>query len=114
MPEVKKVTFVSKEQGLEELRKSIGADGTELLEGYDKTNNPLPDSFTVDVFDPQNIAYAAKKIDAIGNADRDEADFKREVRERNGRDRCSRSRTRSATSALSSSSAWLDRDVPHL
>ncbi|NBD26673.1 permease-like cell division protein FtsX [Paenibacillus glycinis] len=67
--EVKKVTFVSKEQGLEELRKSIGADGTELLEGYDKTNNPLPDSFTVDVFDPQNIAYAAKKIDAIGSAD---------------------------------------------
>ncbi|MBO7747261.1 permease-like cell division protein FtsX [Paenibacillus sp. MWE-103] len=69
MPEVKKVTFVSKEQGLEDLRKSIGADGTDLLEGYDETNNPLPDSFTVDVFDPQNIAYAAKKIDALGNAD---------------------------------------------
>ncbi|MFC4811584.1 permease-like cell division protein FtsX [Paenibacillus sp. GCM10023250] len=69
MPEVKKVTFVSKEQGLEDLRKSIGADGSDLLEGYDETNNPLPDSFTVDVFDPQNIAYAAKKIEALGSGD---------------------------------------------
>ncbi|MBM7566440.1 permease-like cell division protein FtsX [Paenibacillus sacheonensis] len=69
IPEVKKVVFVSKEQGLKDLRTSIGADGSELLEGYDDTNNPLPDSFTVDVFDPQNIAYAAKKIDAIGSAD---------------------------------------------
>ncbi|WP_219834374.1 permease-like cell division protein FtsX [Paenibacillus sp. R14(2021)] len=69
IPEVSKVEFVSKEQGLEDLRKNIGADGTELLEGYDKANNPLPDSFTVEVFDPQKIAFAAKQIEAISAAD---------------------------------------------
>lgn len=69
IPEVKKIEFVSKEQGLIDLRKNIGADGTALLEGYDDTNNPLPDSFTVEVFDPQKIAFAAKQIDAIGEAD---------------------------------------------
>ncbi|SEN66479.1 permease-like cell division protein FtsX [Paenibacillus sp. OV219] len=69
IPEVKSVEFVSKDQGLELLRKSIGADGAELLEGYDATNNPLPDSFTVEVFEPQKIAFAAKQIDAISKAD---------------------------------------------
>ncbi len=69
IPEVSKVTFVSKAEGLELLRKNIGTDGEDLLEGYNETNNPLPDSFTVEVFDPQNIAFAAKKIDAINKAD---------------------------------------------
>ncbi|SDX29191.1 permease-like cell division protein FtsX [Paenibacillus sp. CF384] len=69
IPEVSKIEFISKEKGLESLRESIGADGAELLEGYDKTNNPLPDSFTVEVFEPQKIAFAAKQIEAIGKAD---------------------------------------------
>ncbi|WP_308636625.1 permease-like cell division protein FtsX [Paenibacillus silvisoli] len=66
IPEVSKIEFVSKEKGLEILRQSMGADGAELLEGYDDTNNPLPDSFTVEVFEPQKIAFAAKQIEAIG------------------------------------------------
>ncbi|BBH23939.1 cell division protein FtsX [Paenibacillus baekrokdamisoli] len=66
IPEVSKVTFVSKAEGLDLLRKNIGTD---LLEGYNGTNNPLPDSFTVEVFEPQNIAFAAKKIDAVNKAD---------------------------------------------
>ncbi|RAP73912.1 permease-like cell division protein FtsX [Paenibacillus montanisoli] len=69
IPEVSKIEFVSKEKGLEALRESMGADGAELLEGYDQTNNPLPDSFTVEVFEPQKIAYAAKQIEAIGKTD---------------------------------------------
>lgn len=69
IPEVSKVEFVSKEQGLELMRKNLGADGQELLDGYDKENNPLPDSFTVEVFDPQQIGLAAKKIEAIGSSD---------------------------------------------
>jgi cell division transport system permease protein len=69
IPEVSKVTFVSKAEGLELLRKNIGTDGYDLLEGYNAANNPLPDSFTVEVFDPQNIAFAAKKIDALNKAD---------------------------------------------
>ncbi|XEC94695.1 permease-like cell division protein FtsX [Paenibacillus tarimensis] len=67
MPEVKKVQFVSKDEGLEFLRSNLGEDGEELLEGYDSTNNPLPDSFTVEVIDPETISFVAKKIRAIGN-----------------------------------------------
>ncbi|GGG06701.1 permease-like cell division protein FtsX [Paenibacillus abyssi] len=69
MPEVSKVKFVSKEEGLEMLRTNLGEDGNELLEGYDNTNNPLPDSFTVEVVDPQTIAFVAKKISAINEAE---------------------------------------------
>ncbi|MWC30591.1 permease-like cell division protein FtsX [Paenibacillus sp. MMS18-CY102] len=68
MPDVKSIVFVSKDQGLENLRKSLGEDGKYLLEGFDKTNNPLPDSFTVEVFEPQTIATVANQIKAINNA----------------------------------------------
>lgn len=67
--EVSKVTFVSKEEGLELLRKNLGEDGDVLLDGYDKESNPLPDSFTVEVFDPQTIKEAADRITAINKAD---------------------------------------------
>ncbi|MFD0714983.1 permease-like cell division protein FtsX [Paenibacillus sp. GCM10027626] len=67
--EVKEVRFVSKDEGLDILRKNLGESGDELLEGYEKDKNPLPDSFTVEVFDPQSIAYAAKKIEVINKTD---------------------------------------------
>ncbi|MFX3636829.1 MAG: permease-like cell division protein FtsX [Candidatus Pristimantibacillus sp.] len=67
--EVSKVTFVSKEEGLELLRKNLGEDGDDLLDGYDKESNPLPDSFTVEVFDPQAIQLAADQINTINKND---------------------------------------------
>ncbi|WP_373230825.1 permease-like cell division protein FtsX [Cohnella sp.] len=69
IPEVKLVTFVSKEEGLNRFRESMGEDGKEALEGYEKENNPLPDSFEVEAFDPQQIAFIAKQIDAINLMD---------------------------------------------
>ncbi|EFM08989.1 protein of unknown function DUF214 [Paenibacillus curdlanolyticus YK9] len=69
MPDVKSIVFVSKDAGLENLRKSLGKDGKALLEGFDKTNNPLPDSFTIEVFEPKTIAAVADKIEAINNSD---------------------------------------------
>ncbi|WP_201002363.1 permease-like cell division protein FtsX [Paenibacillus glycanilyticus] len=69
LSDVSKVEFVSKEEGLELLRKNLGKDGDALLDGYDKDSNPLPDSFTVEVFDPQNIAVAASEISALNNGD---------------------------------------------
>ncbi|MCK9858054.1 permease-like cell division protein FtsX [Paenibacillus sp. ATY16] len=69
LSDVSKVEFVSKEEGLELLRKNLGKDGDALLDGYDKESNPLPDSFTVEVFDPQNIAVAASEISALNNGD---------------------------------------------
>ncbi|WP_028608217.1 permease-like cell division protein FtsX [Paenibacillus harenae] len=69
LAEVSKVTFVSKEEGLELLRKNLGEDNKDLLEGYENEKNPLPDSFTVEVYDPQTIESAAQQIDAINKAD---------------------------------------------
>ncbi|WP_336787350.1 permease-like cell division protein FtsX [Paenibacillus sp. MMO-177] len=69
LADVSKVEFVSKEEGLELLRKNLGKDGDALLDGYDKDSNPLPDSFTVEVFDPQNIAVTASEISALNNGD---------------------------------------------
>ncbi|MBJ6360992.1 permease-like cell division protein FtsX [Paenibacillus sp. GCM10012307] len=69
MPEVRSVKFVSKAEGLELLRVSLGEDGKDLLEGFDETNNPLPDSFTVEVIEPQTISFVANKIKAINEAD---------------------------------------------
>lgn len=67
--EVKQVKFVSKDEGLELLRKNLGESGDDLLQGYEKDKNPLPDSFTVEVYEPQTIAFAAKKIELINKAD---------------------------------------------
>ncbi|WP_028559433.1 permease-like cell division protein FtsX [Paenibacillus pinihumi] len=69
MPEVRSVQFISKADGLELLRVSLGEDGKELLEGFDETTNPLPDSFTVEVIEPQTISFVANKIKAINEAD---------------------------------------------
>lgn len=69
IPEVKSVTFVSKAEGLARFRESMGEDGKQALEGYDNENNPLPDAFEVEAFDPQKIAYVAKQIEAINETD---------------------------------------------
>jgi cell division transport system permease protein len=73
IPEVKSVTFVSKEEGLNRFRESMGDEGKEALDGYDKENNPLPDAFEIEAFDPQQIAYIAKQIEAINLTDPDKS-----------------------------------------
>jgi cell division transport system permease protein len=68
LPEVSRIRFVPKAEGLEMLRRNLGEDG-DILDDYDDTNNPLPDSYTVEVSDPERIADVAAKIKAIGDAD---------------------------------------------
>ncbi|AJY74489.1 permease-like cell division protein FtsX [Paenibacillus beijingensis] len=65
IPEVKNVTFVSKEEGLKMLQQNLGKDGQELLQGYSGDNNPLPDSFTIELFNPQTVAETAAQIEAM-------------------------------------------------
>ncbi|EJW18380.1 permease-like cell division protein FtsX [Paenibacillus alvei] len=67
MSEVSKVISVSKEEGMKMLQENLGEDGKELLNGYTKETNPLPDSFTVEVYDPATISMVAKKINAIND-----------------------------------------------
>lgn len=63
--EVSKITFVSKEEGLNILREKMGEEGKELLEGFDGDNNPLNDSFTVEVTDPRLVGQVAEQIGAF-------------------------------------------------
>ncbi len=69
LTEVSKVTFVSKAEGLELLRQNLGEENADLLAGYENEKNPLPDSFTVDVYVPQSVETAAAAIGAINDTD---------------------------------------------
>lgn len=71
IPDVKSVTFVSKEEGLKQLSESLDEDAKQALEGYDDENNPLPDAFDVEVFDPQKVVNVADQIQAINTTDAD-------------------------------------------
>lgn len=62
---VKRIEFVSKEDGLEFLKERLGEEGRALLEGQEGDNNPLPDSFTVEVYDPRTIDVVASRILAL-------------------------------------------------
>jgi len=67
IPQVDKVTFVSKEEGLKYLREKLGESGKQLLEGFDGENNPLNDSFTVEVTEPRGVAQVAQQISSLNN-----------------------------------------------
>jgi len=69
LEEVSKVKIVSKEEGLQILKDSMGAENGDWLEGYNNENNPLPISYTVEVYDPQSVETVATKIDSINKAD---------------------------------------------
>jgi cell division transport system permease protein len=72
IPEVANVVFVSKEDGLRRLRETLGEKGS-VLDGYEAENNPLPDGFDVDVFEPRQIETAARKIEALNDTDPDQS-----------------------------------------
>jgi cell division transport system permease protein len=65
LPDVSRVRFVSKEEGLNMMREKLGEDGKELLEGFDGDNNPLYDSYTVEVRDPYLVGQVADQIMAL-------------------------------------------------
>lgn len=68
LEEVSKVTFIPKEEGLVILKERIGEDGELLLEGFEGDENPLPDAFTVEVYEPRQVSEAAEKIMRIDQA----------------------------------------------
>jgi cell division transport system permease protein len=65
MPQVASVKFVSKEEGLQYLRNRLGESGKDLLQGFDGDNNPLNDSFTVEVKDPHSVGDTAGAIEQL-------------------------------------------------
>ncbi|MFC0211081.1 permease-like cell division protein FtsX [Paenibacillus chartarius] len=69
IPQVSTVTFVSKAEGLEFLRQRLGESGADLLEGFEGENNPLNDSFTVEVTDPHQVGTAAAAIEGLNEGE---------------------------------------------
>ncbi|WP_223065924.1 permease-like cell division protein FtsX [Paenibacillus caui] len=65
MPEVSKVTFVDKAQGLKDLRQKLGKDGDDLLEGYTAETNPIPDTLKVEVIESTTVGFVAGKIEDL-------------------------------------------------
>jgi cell division transport system permease protein len=60
---VKKVDFVSKQQGLHEIKEAWGEGGDKVFAGFeDKESNPIPDIFKVQ---PQNPAETKKMAEEI-------------------------------------------------
>lgn len=62
-PSVKEVQFIPKEEGLEQFVASLG-ERSALLEGL-KEENPLPDAFVVQTYQPEQIAPLAEKLKAL-------------------------------------------------
>ena len=65
MPQVSKVIFISKADGLKSMREKMGESGKAYLEGLDGDNNPLNDSFTVQVKDPHEVGGVAAQINEL-------------------------------------------------
>lgn len=60
LPEVADITFIPREQGLEELKRGFGEQGY-LLEGLEE-ENPLPHAFLIKTIDPQETPKVAQVI----------------------------------------------------
>jgi cell division transport system permease protein len=62
---IKSIKYVSKEQGLVELKKKVGKENAEIVELYEGDSNPLPDKYVVRAVDANDIAHIASRIEAI-------------------------------------------------
>jgi cell division transport system permease protein len=67
LPEVSQVKFVSKGEGLIYLREKLGDSGKQLLDGFDGDNNPLNDSFTIEVAEPRAVGNVAQQISSLNS-----------------------------------------------
>jgi cell division transport system permease protein len=63
LPNVKTVKFVSKAEGLKYLRDKLG----DIVQQFEGDENPLNDSFTIQVNEPRNVGQVADSIKALNN-----------------------------------------------
>ncbi|AZK45945.1 permease-like cell division protein FtsX [Paenibacillus lentus] len=76
MEEVSKVTFIPKAEGLKDFREQLGEEGKDLLEGYDETTNPIPDTLQIEVVEPTTVPFVASKIEQLNTKYPDEPIYK--------------------------------------
>ncbi|WP_066633615.1 permease-like cell division protein FtsX [Desulfolucanica intricata] len=68
IPGVSQAEFVSKEQALEDMKKDFG-EQKDILEGLEKENNPLPDSFKVKTSTAQLVAPVSNALEKLPGVD---------------------------------------------
>ena len=61
-------SFISKEQALEEMKKNL-KDKADILDGLEKKNNPLPDSFRVKTQTASQVADVSKLLEKVADID---------------------------------------------
>lgn len=61
---VREATFQSREQALEEYRKKLGSNA-ELLDGFDRTNNPLRDAYHITLKDVTLVQSTIEEIKSV-------------------------------------------------
>ncbi|MEI7025639.1 permease-like cell division protein FtsX [Paenibacillus sp. y28] len=60
-PQIRNATYIPKDEGLKKLRETLGQENRAILDGLDN-ENPLPDSFTVEVVEPTAVTQVAEQI----------------------------------------------------
>lgn len=68
--QVSQITFVSRDEGLEQMKEKFGDEISQLFDGYEGDDNPLPDSFTVKVEDAEFVDFVADKIAQLDEINR--------------------------------------------
>lgn len=68
--QVSQITFVSRDEGLEQMKEKFGDEISQLFDGYEGDDNPLPDSFTVKVEDAEFVDFVADKIAQLDELNR--------------------------------------------
>lgn len=68
--QVKKVEFISKDEGVELMKKTLGKEGADFLDGLQGDANPLPDSFVIQVYEPREVGQVADAIGQIESIDK--------------------------------------------
>lgn len=67
MPDVAHFEFVTKQQGLEEMKKKLG-DNKNILAGLEE-KNPLPDAFRIKTHTVEQVAPLARQLESLAQAD---------------------------------------------
>lgn len=62
------VTFVSKEEALEQMESKVGSEGYDLTKALG--DNPLPDSYIVKASNPEDVANIAAQIEALAGIEK--------------------------------------------
>lgn len=65
---VEDVTFISKEEALEQMESKVGQEGYDLTKALG--DNPLPDSYIIKATEPENVSAIASQVEGLQGVDK--------------------------------------------